>query len=110
MAGFVALGASLDLLATWPARSIADRVLAITDLAVERLRQIGATITSCRDDARRSGIVSFELPGTDPAALRNECLAAGIVLSCRAGRLRISPHAYNNQADVEKLIEVLSNT
>jgi cysteine desulfurase / selenocysteine lyase len=109
MAGFVALGASLELLASWPPGSIAQRVLAITDLAVERLRQIGATIASSRDGDRRSGIVSFDQPGSDPPTLRKQCLAAGIALSCRAGRLRISPHAYNNAADVEKLVEVLQD-
>ena len=109
MAGFVALGASLELLASRPRGAIADRVLAVTDLAVERLQQIGAKIASCREDARRSGIVSFDLPGSDPPTVRKKCLAAGIVLSCRAGRLRISPHAYNNAADVEKLVEVLQD-
>src|SRR6185437_257802 len=102
-----ALGASLDLLAGWPGNAIAEQVLANTDLAVDRLQQVGARIASCRDHDRRSGVVSFELPGRDPMAIRKQCLASGVALSCRAGRLRISPHAYNNAGDVEKLIEVL---
>jgi selenocysteine lyase/cysteine desulfurase len=109
MAGFVGLGASLELLASWPPGKIAERVLELTDLAVERLQRVGARVASCRDGDRRSGIVGFELPGKDPAVVRSKCLASGIVLSCRAGRLRISPHAYNDESEIEKLIEVLGD-
>ncbi|HEX3655823.1 MAG TPA: aminotransferase class V-fold PLP-dependent enzyme [Pirellulales bacterium] len=105
--GLVALGASLDLLVGLGAEALAASVLEITDLACERLQSLGATIFSCREGEHRSGIVSFELPGRSPVELRKRCLAAGIALSCRGGRLRISPHAYSNADDIDRLIEVL---
>jgi selenocysteine lyase/cysteine desulfurase len=107
VAGLLALGASLELLARFGAQAISQRVLEITDLACERLEKIGAAILSDRRPGNKSGIVSFEMPGLDPYALRKKCFEQHVLLSCRAGRLRISPHAYNDASDVERLIEAL---
>jgi len=111
MVGITALGASLELLASLGlsanASPVADRILQLTDFAAERLERIGAQIRSPRDDGHRSGILSFELPGADPAAVRRQCLSQGIVLSVRHGWIRISPHAYNNEHDLERLVDVL---
>jgi selenocysteine lyase/cysteine desulfurase len=108
VAGLIALGASLDLLAQFPAEARAARVLEITDLACQRLAEIGAVILSDRDrEESKSGIALFELPGRDPQAIRRACLEKGVILSCRAGRLRISPHAYNDESDVDRLIEAI---
>jgi len=109
VAGLLALGASLELLARFGAQAISQRVLEITDLACGRLEKIGAAILSDRRPGNKSGIVSFEMPGRDPQALRKKCFDAHVLLSCRAGRLRISPHAYNDASDVERLIEALRN-
>ena len=106
-AGFIGLGASLELLSRFGFQAIARRVLEITDLACRRLEQIGAVIHSDRRQAHKSGIVAFELPGRDPQAARRHCLEQDVVLSCRGGRLRISPHAYNDDSDVDRLIEAL---
>lgn len=105
--GLIGLGASLELLSRFPAEAIARRVLEITDLACGRLEQIGAVIRSDRRETRKSGIVAFELPGRDPTELCRKCLEQNVVLSCRGGRLRISPHAYNDHSDVDRLIEAL---
>jgi cysteine desulfurase/selenocysteine lyase len=109
MPGLHALGASLDLLLKLGTQAVSNRIHELTDLACDRLSGIGANIFSCREDDHWSGIVSFEIPGTDPAKLRKHCLDSGIVMSCRGGRLRISPHAYNNAADIDCLVAALAS-
>jgi cysteine desulfurase/selenocysteine lyase len=112
MSGVLALGASLQLLADFGLSSesspIADRVLEMTDLICQRLEEIGAQIASHRIADRRSGIVAFDMPGQSPAALRSRCIEAGVVLSCRGDYLRISPHAYIDETDIDRLIDTLS--
>ncbi|HEV7282649.1 MAG TPA: aminotransferase class V-fold PLP-dependent enzyme [Pirellulaceae bacterium] len=112
IAGFIGLAASLELLREWglgtETSDVASRVLRITDFACERLESIGADIFSPREVEReKSGIVSFSLREAVPAEARKKCLDAGVVLSVRDGRLRIAPHAYNDEADVARLIEAL---
>jgi selenocysteine lyase/cysteine desulfurase len=111
MVGIAALGASLQLLASLGLTSavspLADRIGELTDVAIERLRAIGAQIRSPLVPGHRSGILAFELPGADPLALRRRCLEQDVVLSVRHGWLRISPHAYNNTQDIDRLVDVL---
>ncbi|NQU24990.1 MAG: aminotransferase class V-fold PLP-dependent enzyme [Candidatus Nealsonbacteria bacterium] len=105
--GLIGLGASLAMLGRIGFEAISDRVIELTDLACRRLGQLGAVIHSDRAPGHRSGIVSFELPGRDAEELSRQCLRRHVVLSCRGGRLRISPHAYNDPSDVDRLIEAL---
>ena len=107
MAGFIGLNASLELLLHHGQKAIGDRVLEITDLACQRLSAAGAVIESPREPGHSSGIVSFRVPDRDPDALRRQLHERGVIVSCRAGRLRISPHGYNDESDIERLIEGL---
>ncbi len=108
MAGFIALAESLELLLHFGAESIGRRILEITDLACQRLAAAGCPIASPRQGDHRSGIVLFETPGRDPTQVRMQLERAGIVVRLRAGKLRISPHAYNNEQDIDRLIEGLT--
>ena len=107
MAGLIALAASLELLMSYGAEALGRRILEITDRACDALGQIGAVLYSNRSPQHASGIVAFELPGRDSLAVKKYCLERKVVLSCRAGRLRISPHAYNNEQDIQRLVEAL---
>jgi selenocysteine lyase/cysteine desulfurase len=112
--GLIALGASLKLLLDLGIPALATAILDITELACERLREIGAKVVSDRrpehrGGEQRSGIVSFELPGHDPLAVKRHAMRQNVVFGCRAGRLRISPHAYNNEQDLDRLIEALKS-
>ncbi len=108
MAGFLGLGASLELLVALGTAAIGERLLAVTDEACQRLREFGATIHSHREQVRASGIVAFELPGKNSLAVKKQLLAHHVVTGCRAGRVRISPHAYTNDEDLDRLISALA--
>lgn len=108
MAGQLGLGASLELLLSLGVENVAAAILEFTDRLCEELARIGARVFSPRDGEERSGIVSFVMPGKDPQEVRKSCLARGVAFGCRAGRLRVSAHAYNDEADFRKLLETLT--
>jgi selenocysteine lyase/cysteine desulfurase len=111
MIGFFGLGASLDLLTSLgvgPGSSpVAEQVLAITDYACERLLEIGAKLHAPRMGVHRSGIVTFDLPGHDPNDVRRRLETEKIIVRCRAGGVRISPHGYATTEEVDRLIQEL---
>jgi selenocysteine lyase/cysteine desulfurase len=108
MAGIVALGASLDVLLQAGIEAVGQRVLALTDRLCEGARRRGWTVHSSRRDRDRSGIVSLLPPeGRDPAAVVKELRRQGVVVNHRAGRLRVSPHAYNTPDEIDRLVELL---
>ncbi|HTU21232.1 MAG TPA: aminotransferase class V-fold PLP-dependent enzyme [Gemmataceae bacterium] len=104
--GILALGASLDLLLAAGIDAIAERVLQLTDYLCEHARRAGVEVYSSRRPGEASGIVSLVLPG-DVRAFVRRCRDAGIIVNQRAGRLRVSPHAYNTTEELDRLIALL---
>jgi cysteine desulfurase/selenocysteine lyase len=111
MVGMLGLAASVDLLRglglSPHVSPIADQVLSITDYACERLQQLGATLLAPRDGEHRSGIVTFQIPGHEANNIRRGLQDTGIIVRCRAGGVRISPHGYATQEEVDRLIDEL---
>lgn len=105
--GMHAFGASLEmLLEVGPAR-IESRILELTDRLAAGLRRLGAEIVSPWGAGQRSGIVNFRL-GSDPEKLRNALLARGFFLRMRAGGIRVAPHFYNDEDDIDRLLHALA--
>ncbi|MEO0477570.1 MAG: aminotransferase, partial [Planctomycetota bacterium] len=92
---------------------VAAALLEVTDVLCERLESAGAVVASHRQiepsgNDPRSGVLAFEMPGRDPMAVRGALLDAGVVCSCRGGRVRLSPHAYTDGSDIDRLIGALA--
>jgi cysteine desulfurase / selenocysteine lyase len=102
--GIAALGASLELLLAAGIENLERRVLELTDHLCERAASAGMEVFSSRDPGETSGIVSLVKPGVPPEAIVKACRAAGIMINNRAGRVRVSPHAYNTVEELERLI------
>ncbi len=104
MAGLVALGASLDLFLEWGLDAVSRRIIDRADAVRELAASAGWSIHGSPRPEDRSAIVVLEREGVDPA----EAAAVlkrdhGVVVACRRGRLRISPHVYNDSSDLERL-------
>ncbi len=88
------------------ANVVARRVWALGDRMINRLEERGFRLYSSRHPGERSGIFSFVTPGS-PAQIATRLRRNGIETAVRGGRLRISPHFYNNDEDVERLLAAL---
>lgn len=107
--GVLALGAAVDFYLGIGVANVEDRVRLVTNELVERLTTMGATIESPRGPGEWSGIVSFRLEGRDPLGLVRAARREGVALATRSGRLRASPHFYNDSADVARAVDVLAS-
>jgi selenocysteine lyase/cysteine desulfurase len=107
LAGTIALAANLDWLLSYGVRNLCERLLEVTDSLCGRLEAIGAEITSNRSAEQRSGIIACTLPERNPQSLKQQCLERNVVVNCRANRLRVSPHVYTNEEDIQRLIDAL---
>ena len=83
------------------------RILFLTDTLAEGLARRGHTVTSPREGAERSGILCFRHRDIPSETLIEHLLAAGVVASLRDGSVRLSPHIYNSEEEIERFFELL---
>lgn len=106
--GFLGLAASLALLQKAGLPAVSARIHLLTDRLVKGLGGKGYTVASARDGDCWSGIVSAAVPSGEPkaivAALKRD---HHVEIALRAGRLRFSPHFYNTQEQVDRLLSLL---
>ncbi len=81
------------------------RVLKVTDHLIDGLKKKGRRILTPLHSDRRSGIVVFEDP--DPSATFKKLKSLNITVASRVKSLRASPHYYNTEEEIDKLLAAL---
>jgi selenocysteine lyase/cysteine desulfurase len=106
--GQAALHASVRLLLDFGMDTVSGRILENTDFLLRNLADIdGIHVTSRTAAERRSGIVSFQHPTTAPDAIYQALRDQGISCAVREGSVRISPHFYQGENELEELLLAL---
>ncbi len=108
--GVLALAASMELLLDVGLGAVWSRIELLTERLCRGLEQKGYDVVSPRSqETERSGIVIFRpRPGAPPPQqIVADAWSAGVVIVVREGRLRASPHFYNTEAQVDRLVEAL---
>lgn len=111
--GILGLGASIEVLLAVGVDEVERRVLAAVDHLAARLPAAGFGIASPRRPGERSGILSLDLPRRGAGSPTAEqvvarAAAAGVVVSARAGRVRLSPHFYTSEGDLDRTVDALA--
>ena len=81
----------------------------LADHLIGGLADIGAEVTSPRDAAERSAIVTARFPGRDISGVAKHLKQSGVMVALRGDVIRFSPHLYNRVSDVERALKVISS-
>lgn len=115
IAGIYGMRASINLIRERGLESVSSLILLHRDRLEEGLSSLGFEFLSPRNsEPLRSGIVTARYPGKDPALLFAALEKGDISASCRKTRnhgtwLRFSPHYYNTAAEIDRVLDVLSD-
>ena len=99
---YTALG-GLEIIREAGMERVRERIAALTDDLVVRLRERGHTLRISDDPERRSGIVMVHVP--DSAATVHALAEKGIVVDKRGEYVRVSPHFYNTLEENTRFLD-----
>jgi selenocysteine lyase/cysteine desulfurase len=106
--GILGLGAAVNLLLRAGPPAVEDVVLRLADRLRDELPRRGyELVLKPTLPSERSGIVSFRHARMVPAELHTRLREAGVIISLRSDFLRVSPHYYNSDEDLGRLLEAL---
>lgn len=103
-----AFEASLEYVAGVGVKTVADHGTRLLDRLAVELRRKGFRVIYDDEMNRRSTILGFQAESLGSTEKLQEKLAANnLSVSLRHGTIRVSPYLYNNEADIDRLLEVL---
>ncbi len=88
----------MELMAQWGSAAISARLAWLTGLLAEGLADAGVELPS--QGLRAPHVLSLGFPGGMKPGLIEALAARQVHVAPRLGRMRISPHVYNDEADV----------
>ncbi len=106
-AGMFALGASVDLIAEVGIKNIEERALSLNRFLTTRLTDSGWKVLSPLSDERMRSAETL-VQADDPARLVAQLAERKIIVTRKPQGIRVATHFFNNEEDIERLIEALA--
>jgi selenocysteine lyase/cysteine desulfurase len=97
---------SMEMLAEWGAPAVTQRVAMLTERIADEMRRLGFSFPDRRLQAPH--ILSLAFKEGIPNRLVEGLASEGVYVAARLGRLRVSPHVYNDEADADRFVASLA--
>jgi len=94
---------ALKMLLNCGIENVERRILKLTDHLMEAVKNLGLMLQTPQERQYRSGIVLCKVD--KPKELTEKLRQKEIIVSARAHGLRVSPHFYNTEEEIDKLME-----
>jgi cysteine desulfurase / selenocysteine lyase len=107
VAGICGLGGAIDLLLQAGPANIERHLLSLSAYLISNLEKKGYRVTSAKAPGEISAIVTCRHERHSATEVCSHLESRNIITSARCVGLRIAPHFYNTQADLDALLEDL---
>jgi len=84
---------------------IEKRIFLLTDMLIDGIRKKGCEIASPVIKEERAGIVTFKPVRISSEELHKNLVEKNIIVSIRSGFIRVSPHFYNTEKEIEQFLK-----
>ena len=101
-----AFGAALSLFHEFGVDQIEQRIMSLGDRILDGLNKRDLKVLNSVIPGERSGIISFT-GGMDLKKLSDFMAENRVLLTARDGMIRLSPHFYNSEEEIEEFFELL---
>ncbi len=98
----------IEMMTAWGSAAVVERLAMLTARLADGLRGLDLIIPDPR--VRAPHILCPAFPGGMPEGLIQKLAAENIYVAPRLGRMRISPHVYNDEEDVDRLVAAMRRT
>jgi len=92
----------MEMMAQWGCDVVQERLRVLTARLADELRNGGVTIPDAA--VRAPHILSVQFPTGMPERLIERLAAERVYVAPRVGRVRISPHVYNDEEDIDRFV------
>ncbi len=92
----------IEMMTAWGAGAVAQRLRMLTTRLAAGLEELG--VRTSQPQLRAPHILSLSFAHGMPPGLVEALAAEHVYVAQRLGRLRISPHVYNDEADVDRFL------
>lgn len=103
----MALGGAVEYLLDVGIERILEHDLRLTQRLVVGLRELGGRFISPLQEGPTTSIVGVRFPGKDARELHRHLSDADVFTSLRLDAVRFSPHLYNDDADIDRALEIV---